>query len=876
MIRPLPSQFIVTGKTLHTICNSLGTLKKIYLFLLLFTAGSAGAQDPVTDSTKWRVIAANPSLMERSKSWQKLWGTNRRVEWATPIKVPVLWLDSIDGGLIPYQSGGGGNETKSFRLKSKEGKEYSLRSVNKSREEVIEDRFKKSFVEDLINDGVSSSYPYGAFPLTIMQEKAGIYHTIPHLYYLPKQAALDTFNNKYGDDLYMLEQRPDGDWSDADNLGNFKSFSSTEKLIEKLQEDNDNRADQYAFIKARLFDMMIADWDRHEDNFRWGKRDVEDKNIYSPIPRDRDQAFYTHNGVLLDRFLPLAGFSFMQHFDHTYGNINSFNLQERYFDRFFSNEMELNDWISAAKDLQQALTDDVIAQSVQQLPPEIYAVSGNELLEKIKSRRDQLIPVATTYYLFLAKEVDIIGSKKKDRFEITSNDTGAVKVIIHKISKKGKKDTVPFYERVFNPSETREIRVHGLSDEDIYSINSTSPITIRLIGGASRDSFTHTGNRVHIYDNSDNVFQTNSARLHLSRDSTIHAYNYKNFEYDSKGFQPLVGFDLDDRIYVGIGWSTKKYKWRRAPYAYRHNIGINYSLSQKGISVSLASLWPRLIAGWDLMLQGKYDAVNWKNFAGPGNETTWLELFDDYYQLRSREWMGQLGLRRTFGKSSLEFNAQFRQITNRNDKGRYAMAVFTAADPKLLEENNYGGLGWKYKFASVNDEVVPTKGFSFLASGSYMNNFSRDEFFQNYISKLQAWLPLSKKFSICIRAGGSTIVGPASVLNNALSVQHAIVGGFDDLRGYTLQRFWGRSAFYNNNELRFITNMRTYLLNATIGLIAFFDDGRVWMPNEDSDLMHTSYGGGLLLAPFHFASFTLTYGISDEMKLFQLRFNSLF
>ncbi|NOT51577.1 MAG: hypothetical protein HOP10_09895 [Chitinophagaceae bacterium] len=850
-------------------------MKKLLILFFILPVVIVNAQTPA-DTLRYKTIAANPSLQQRTGSWQKAWGTNRRVEWGTPVTVPVLWLDTVYGGLKPYQAGGGGNETKSFRLKTKEGKEYSLRSVNKSREEVIEDRFRGSFVEDIINDQLSSSYPYGAFPISIMMDKAGIYHPTPVLVYLPKQPALDTFNSKYGDDLYMLEQRPDGDWSDADNLGNFKKFSSTEKVIAELLEDNDADADQYAFIKARLFDMLIGDWDRHEDNFRWGKRTVNDKTLYTPVPRDRDQAFYTHNGKLIDKMLPLAGFSYMQHFDHQMGNVKSFNNPERYFDRFFSNEMDMDNWVNAATDLQRSLTDDVITRSVQQLPPEIFAVSGNELIEKLISRRGQLDSIAKSYYLLIAKEVDIAGTEKREHFHIKRDGSGETVVSVYKISKKGKKDEQPFYHRKFKPEHTTEVRIHGIGGEDVYDITGNSPITIRIIGGPGKDSMVQSGSRVYVYDNGDNIFQTSSARKHLSNDSAIHAYKYKNFEYDSKGFSPAVGYEHEDRIYVGLNWSGKKYKWRREPFASRHNFDIKYSIVQHNINTSYGFVYPRIIGKWDIFFKAKYDGAVWRNFPGPGNETIWNELFDNYYQVRSHELTAATGIRRQLGKNEIELSVLYHLQENKSDGGRYATTVFSPSDLKLFDKNNYGGLRWKYNFVTVNDDVVPTKGFSLAASGSYLKNFSRDQFFQNYSAKLQTWLPLSKKFSLCIRAGGETIVGPADVLNNALFIQHAVIGGPENFRGYRRERFWGKTSFYNNNELHFITNMRTHLLNAKIGLIAFVDDGRVWMPGESSDTWHSSYGGGLLLAPFHFTCFTLTYGISNEMKIFQFKMNTLF
>ena len=566
------------------------------------------------------------------------------------VNVPVLWLDTLYGGLKPYEKGGG-NETKSLHLRTVKEKEYSLRSIKKSRNNVISPEFKKTFIEDIIKDGISSSHPYGAFALAVMQEKAGIYHTLPTLVYVPQQDALDTFNKKYGNGLYLFEQRPNGNWSEANNLGNFKDFSSTDKVIKKLQEDNKYKADQHAFVKARLFDMLIGDWDRHEDNWQWGITGTESKPLYVPVPRDRDQAFYTHNGVLLDFVLPIAGYSYMQNFDFKVGNMETFNTEERDFDRFFTNELGLDDWVNAAKSLQQSLTDAVIEQSVQMLPPEIFAVCGKELIAKLKSRREQLVDFATTYYLFIAKEVEVTGSSQREYFEVNTTDSGEIVVAVSRIDSLGQREYKPYYKRIFNPAETKEIRLYGINGEDVYKINANSTtVTIRIIGGPAKDSVIQSGSKIHIYDDQNNVFQTSSVKWHISSDSAVHEYDYENYEYNSKGFGPVFFYDHQDRVHVGLSYRFKIHKWRRKPFATQHTMGINYSFSQHALSASYEAIYPAVINHWDLSFNAKYDNVGWTNFSGLGNETVWDEKTNDYYQMRSREWFATIGLHRAMGK----------------------------------------------------------------------------------------------------------------------------------------------------------------------------------------------------------------------------------
>src|SRR5882757_8417684 len=98
-------------------------MQRFYLFLsfiVLFHKGFTQIKPADTSTTK--IIAAGPEY-KKSKFYQKLWGRNWRIEWMTPVQVPLLWLDKVAGGLTPSKTKGG-NETKGLRLQSANGKEY--------------------------------------------------------------------------------------------------------------------------------------------------------------------------------------------------------------------------------------------------------------------------------------------------------------------------------------------------------------------------------------------------------------------------------------------------------------------------------------------------------------------------------------------------------------------------------------------------------------------------------------------------------------------------------------------------------------------------------------------------------------------------------
>ena len=819
-----------------------------------------------SENTHFKKVAAGPEY-KRSSFYQWLWGKNNRREWTTPVALPILKLDTIKGGMLSYEEGGS-HQSKSLHIKLAGDKEYALRSVNKSLSPLIPDILKHTFIQHIADDEISMSHPYGALAVPVMAEKAGIFHANPKYYYLPEQPALDTLNKKYAGHVFLLEERPKGDWSNAANLGGFDKYIGSDKLLENLYDDNDNHVDQVAFVRARLFDMLIGDWDRHLDQWKWGKVEKDDQNIYMTVPTDRDQAFVKYDGVLLKLLISAAGMKYLQSFDYTIKDVTTLSSEKRILDRFFTNEVTLEQWQTQAKEIQLALTDDVIETSIKQMPAEIFSISGNEIIAKLKSRRQHIVEDAAKYYYFLAKDVEIVGSKKNEYFEIDRLNENETLLNVFKINKEGKVKKEPFYTRTFKTNETKEIRLYGLSGNDIYNINGTvnDGIKIRIIGGDQKDSVIDNSNiKLHVYDDSKNSFiKGPKTRLHLS-DSTDHTFDYDTYLADKKGIKPVLGYTNEDPFFVGLAYSITHHAWRKIPFVYKQDIGVKYSISQRAFSFFYMGLFPNVIGKTDLLLNADYDLIRWLNFYGVGNNTTSIAKDIPFNRSQSKQFNGSIGLQKKLGNNTLLLSGFFRSIQIINDADRFIAKNIAPLQPDIYKLNNYAGAQLDYKYVHFNDSIVPTSGFSFMANIAHYQNLTQNNSFQKYTSIVQIYIPLISKFSLAVRAEGGTVTG------NPLFYDMPHLGGADDLRGYRRERFWGKTAFSNSNELRFITNFRSYLMNGKIGFSVFYDEGRIWQPLENSNTWHTDYGAGLLLSPFNGLLANIAYGISKEKKTIQLR-----
>jgi hypothetical protein len=539
------------------------------------------------------------------------------------------------------------------------------------------------------------------------------------------------------------------------------------------------------------------------------------------------------------------------------------NYPARNLDRQIANEPVLEQWVSQARELQQLITDEVIEQAVKQLPAETFSISGNEIISKLKSRRDDLHKYARKYYLFLAKEVEVVGTKGKELFHVTRLADGNTLITLSKINKKGETEDKPFYSRVFLSKETKEVRLYGLSGNDVYHVDGEGggSIKVRIIAGLDRDSIVdRSESNTVIYDDHQNdIISSKRTKLHLSKDSSIHVFKYDAFKYNDAGFSPKLSYNFEDKLYIGIGYKILRQGWRKEPFKTKHELQANYSISQKNFSFIYKGEFRQVIGKWNINLNANYDLMRWTNFFGLGNETQSNIKTRNYYQVETRDIFVSLSLNRPLGKyANLAFGPVYNSVLVLENKNRFIYQSMPFSE-KLYEQKHFAGVQAGLVISGLNDKLLPTKGIYFSASAQYMQNIKESgRQFTRYNTTLHLYVSLLKNLVLVIRPAAATVTGLPEFY------QHVSIGGSRSLRGYIRDRFWGTSAFSSAHELQWLFNMRTKLFNGKAGLIALYDVGRVWQKNEISDTWHTGYGGGFLISPFNKIVATVVYGVSTD------------
>jgi hypothetical protein len=421
-------------------------------------------------------------------------GKNYRREWSTPVKMPVFHLQQLG---FTIKELGGGQQTKSLRLLDKKGQDWVLRTtdkdVSKALEIALKNKFASNLVKNIVQDLISASHPYGSLTVPDLARAAGVVVARPTLFYVPDDPAFGEYRSIFANTVCFLEDRePTTDQSETED---------TEDVMKKILKQNDHLLLQQSILKARLLDMLIADWDRHEDQWKWGVRKKGKNTYYYPVPKDRDFAYFKSNGLIV-LFASLTVVPHMHSFTNDGSALKKLSNKTWEMDSQWMNELDADDWKSAIIDFQNKLTDSIIERAVNKMPAEVYAYSGKELTRKLKNRRNGLLVHAMRYYKFLAGNVYVLGTDEGEYFKVTAEGD---RISVTAFSKKsGSKENIT-YQRTFNENDTRKIFIIGLGGKDHFEVDEkvSSSITLQLEGGKGDDVYSVRGKiRTKIEDKS--------------------------------------------------------------------------------------------------------------------------------------------------------------------------------------------------------------------------------------------------------------------------------------------------------------------------------------------------------------------------------------
>lgn len=781
-----------------------------------------------------------PKALQHGSLYNKMWGVHYRNMYLTPILVPVIDISTVKGGLslekqIPHIHG--------LFMRNKLGHLYLVRVVGGSstfmqssffRDIYNKEDFKETYLDKFIGDAYTITNPYSFLVADKLAGQLGLSSFNPQIYYLPKEATVDTIadGSCISDRLVAIY--------DLKEYNNSSKVYTTEELLKKIQMNKSYFVDQDEYIRERLLAMLIGDWNKVPENWRWTEKQIGDSLIYSPIVIDRSQAFTRVDGSFLKTMLGVLNLGSISNYDGEFKNMKKSNSLSFALDAALSNRSNKEAWVTQAKYIQNELTDKKIDQTFLSFPKEVRGEDTELIKSNLKSRRKQLVNAARKYYDILQKTPVVTGTVGQDKFVVEQLSRDSLAVNIY-----GNKSDNRLYRKIFN-KRSKEIWIYGLDGNDSFIVKGkrAGAVSLLLIGGKGDNSYTiDDGNNTKIYDYKEHDKSKDSlarAKIMLTDVENVHAYDYQKQKYNTLDFTPMGIYDSDLGLSLGAYATYTMYGFKRVPYTYRHRLGYNYL---EGFSY--LGFFPPFDERFNLIVQASLSTPNnFYNFFGFGNQTpgykdqknSYNQVKIDKYNIVPSFYWRLDDYHRVIGSVSFELF----QLKDKYDESRFINQVYEHGDP-IFKNKTFVDLGLTYEINRNFSDAVSKVEFS-TTLGWKLNLGNADRNFTYWKANAGMNVKLTDRITFATKVTGNVLFTDKYEFYQAATTK---------LRGYRDNRFIGKQSLYQISDLRLdLGRLENPFTPVLYGVFAGFDYGRVWYAAENSKKWHTSCGGGFWLTFF--------------------------
>ncbi|HEV3050158.1 MAG TPA: BamA/TamA family outer membrane protein [Longimicrobium sp.] len=859
--------------------------RTLRLFILLatlagFLAPPARAQDTVT------VVVGEEYRAGPLR--RLLWGENYRPLWTRPVHVEVLDPDTFAGGLTPLRVGGD-FASNTLHLLGADGRRYVFRSINKNVSKGLGPEFEGTLVEWIVQDQVSASHPGAPRLAAQLLQAAGVLHAEPRMVVMADRASLGACRQRFAGMVGHIEERADEndpaaegeeDEDDVDvaadepaqtggedeaaprdplsescgvptregrvdgpAFAGADKVKGTDAFLDDLEDSPVNRLDSRAYLAARLMDIYMGDWDRHEDQWRWARFDRGDLRIWRPIPRDRDNAFVNHEGLLLS--IGRAAFIRNVRFDTEYPSLSGLTVQAEPLDRRLLSDLPRSAWDSVTAGLQARLTNEAIDRAVDALPPEYRAEDRAELVGILRARRDRLREQAERFYKRLALNVDVQTTDADEVAVIDRHPDGTLEITVTAAGDDEQRFVT--YRRRFMPEETDDVRLYLQGGDDRAIVRGAGKgVGIRIIGGGGDDVLQDSSRAsgVAFYDHrGDNRFvrgpgtrvDTREWEAPVDTSSITGHRTYREWGWSSSLFSPYVGWKRRAGPVVGGGPGMTKYGFRREPHAWEAQGHVGWApLENRFLAAAGGDLHPENARHWYSAeaYASDMETVRFFGFGNATDDNITPELRDTWLRQARLEvsWNRPLGRRGTL---------QAGPVLQWTDPEVVAGSPLDAARPTGVEA--FGQLGFRAEaeLDGRDQANFPRRGWRLETGGSaFPAAWDAEESFGEAHALAAAYLSAGSGPILALRAGGKQVWGDFPFH------QAAFLGGSGTLRGHSGLRFAGDAMAFGGAEVRMPLFRANVGLRGTFGVLALADAGRVWYEGDSVGGWHTAVGGG--------------------------------
>lgn len=855
----------------------------------------AGASDPERfppdAATHVRVAASERYRANRIHRF--VLGGGYRDLWQKPIELPILDLEREGGGLVPTRRFGG-LQTSVLGFRGADGRLYSFRGTDKDPSAVLDPLLRDTLVEAAIQDQMAAQHPGGPPVANVLTEAAGVLTVHERMVVMPDDPRLGAFREDFAGMVGTFFEYPQPRHDETPGFHDATGILDHEALYRALAAGDDVRVDARAFLRARLMDLLLGDFDRHRKQWRWARLPGEAE--LQPIPEDRDMAFVRYEGVglaIARVYVPI-----LQRYGPKYPRMQGLTLHGWEQDRWLLPALAWSDWEPIVADLRARLDDATIDRAVAALPPAYQALDGERLRRDIRGRRDRLSDAARAYYDHLARQVDVQTSDAPHAIEVARERGGETRVVVR--TSEGR----TLFDRTFLPGETKAIRLYLRDGDDrVVVTGGRSRIALDVIAGrgAKRiDDRAGGGTRIHDEHHAATVLPGPGTRIDRapyvpppSDAGFVDVEDVPPRDWGSDTIPvPEVGYEPDVGGYLGGAVAHTRYGFRRHPWGSKHSLAFGWATEANEPRIRYEGRFrpenARRLYGLDL----HYSGIDVLRFYGEGNETR-DRGNDRFFRVRNEQYRMMPSVSIPVVDDRVQLSGGVFARFSRTFNGARLIDVL---DP--YGNHHFGSIGAETRFqidtrrsiAAPRDGLVlpfhenpaagyPTRGLHLDVTARVLPPVwdvtktygSIDASLAGYVSFFE-----QARLTLGMRLGGQQNFGRVPFFDLAYVGGGRFFTGASTNRGFRTRRFAGDASLYANGDLRLFLFRPKIVVPGDLGLQAFADVGRVFIDHENSDEWHPSGGAGIWFSPLvrtNTISLSVAHSTEDTLAYLRLGFH---
>jgi hypothetical protein len=584
--------------------------------------------------------------------------------------------------------------------------------------------------------------------------------------------------------------------------------------------------------------------------------------LWQPLPEDPDFVLVRHDGVtsavIRGRVPDFLKFS--QNFP---GKLEGPLNNSYQVDRWLLTDLDAADWEAVAKDVASRLGDDVIEKAIRRLPPQWFAVNGQQTIADLKTRRAGLVAYVLRVYRLEAETVNVHAT---DQAEVVTLARGTDDSVELTIAVAG--GAAPYYRRRFLANDTNEIRVHlhGGNDRVTRTGAAGGPILVRVVAGGGHDVVDDSkSGGTDVWRDAGTVEVLRGSGTKVRGDVWVNPEPVKGAPWiEPRSFghftvgTAIVGYSPDAGAILGYGFTRTGWGFRTAgAAASEQTIRGAFATSDLLGRVDYSGTFRRPASKLAFRFEAFASGIERANFFGYGNDTP-KETNRDRYRTQQEVFHAAPALVVEQGRRFEAFVApELRYSQSETGPGSILGERAPAGAGDYGQVAVRGGVRYDSReraeihaasdlaagASQLGGEGRQVTGLSIQASGFVVPKaWDVTSQYGGFDGTVAAYLGNSRAH-LALRVGGRTLVGDDYAWFDA-----AYIGSRNN-RGFLSHRFTGDSSLFGTVALRAWIREVPVSIPVRFGVIGFVDTGRVWYNSEDSNTWHNSFGGGLMFQP---------------------------